>query len=408
MSHDSEITNPIKPYGLTRVMSLTQGHLYQTETIIHIMLDKEKIALVQLANASKKRVAVSFSGGKDSLVALDLAYRVGIRKAVFCDTTIEFDETKHFVKSVEEFYGIDIDVIRAPVTFFEMIKHVGLPSRILRWCCDVFKFGPLSNYAFRENLYGFITGLRTVESNRRSNYKDLDENPVVPFKQINPIINWTNEDVWKYIKTNSLPTNPLYKHFDRIGCWCCPFRTNSDWTKIQKLFPEKASMFERVLADFAEKMNVKDKEGFIDQRGWAAWSSPVKKISVGVYSPCQGTRNEVDLVFSGQSKRQIERITRILPIITENYFSVGSKLRITVKDLDTRRLNVLIEKAINCRACGACTSLCSRGALKVDDESIYVDFTKCNRCQKCLKTQPFRGACVIRNYSPTIASLVKA
>ena len=372
------------------------------------MLDKEKIALVQLANISKKRVAVSFSGGKDSLVALDLAHRVGIRKAVFCDTTIEFDETKKFVKCVEKFYGIDIDIVHAPVTFFEMIKYVGLPSRILRWCCDVFKFGPLSNYAIRENLYGFVTGLRAKESNRRFNYKRVDNNPIVPVKQINPILNWTDEDVWRYIKTCSLPVNPLYKHFDRIGCWCCPYKTNNDWIKIKELFPEKASMFERVLTEFAKKMNVRDKEEFIDRRGWAAWSSPVTKISVGVYSPCQAGKDKVDLIFSGQGEKQIERITKILPIITEDYFSVGNKLRITIKDLDRRRLNVLIEKAINCKACGACTSLCITGALQVDKESIYVDFTKCNKCQRCIKTQPFRGACVIRNYSAKIASLVKA
>jgi phosphoadenosine phosphosulfate reductase len=372
------------------------------------MLNKERGALVQLAKISKKRVAVSFSGGKDSLVALDLAYRVGIRKAVFCDTTIEFDETKKFVKRVERFYGIDIDVVQAPITFFEMIKHVGLPSRILRWCCDVFKFGPLSNYAIRENLYGFVTGLRTKESNKRFSYKMLDNNPLVPVKQINPILNWRDKDVWEYIKINSLPVNPLYKHFDRIGCWCCPFRTDNDWIKIKELFPEKASMFEQVLASFAKKMKVRDKEQFINRRGWTAWSNPVMKVSVGIYSPCQGGIDKVDLVFSGQSEKQIERIVKILPIITKDYFIVGNKLRITIKDLDRRRLNVLIEKAINCEACGACTSLCRVGALKVDEESIYVDFTKCTKCQRCIKTQPFRGACVIRNYSPKIASLVKA
>ena len=371
------------------------------------MLNKEKTTLVQLANLSNKRVAVSFSGGKDSLVALDLAYRVGIRKAVFCDTTIEFDETKEFVRCVERFYGIGIDIIRAPVNFFEMIKHVGLPSRILRWCCDVFKFGPLSNYAIRENLYGFVTGLRTKESNKRLSYKRSDRNPLVPVEQVNPILDWTDKDVWEYIKTNSLPVNPLYKHFDRIGCWCCPYRTVNDWKKIEEIFPEKAGMFKRVLTEFAKRMNVRDRKEFIERRGWAAWSNPVRKISVGVYSPCQERKDKVDLIFSGPGEKQIERITKILPILTEDYFSIGNKLRITIKDLDRRRLNVLIEKAINCKACGACSSLCNTGALQVDEESVYVDFTKCNKCQRCIKTQPLRGACVIRNYSPKIASLVK-
>lgn len=377
-------------------------------TIFFVMVDKERIALAQLANISENRLAVSFSGGKDSLVALDLAYRVGIRKAVFCDTTIEFEETKKFVESVERFYGIDIDTVRAPITFFEMIRHVGLPSRILRWCCDVFKFGPLSNYAIGEDLYGFITGLRMKESNKRSRYKESDNNPLVPVRQINPILSWTDTEVWEYIKKNSLPINPLYEHFDRIGCWCCPFRTDKDWKKVKELFPEKAGLFEQLLTDFANRMNIADKEEFIERRGWAAWSSPVKKISVGVYSPCQADGDKIDLIFSGQNEKQTERIIKILPIITKDYFVVGSKLRITTSNLDKRRLNVLIEKAINCRACGACTLLCRLGALHVDEESIYVDFSKCNRCQRCITTQPLRGACVIRNYSPSIATLVKA
>jgi len=373
-------------------------------------MNKENTALAQLAEVSHKKVAVSFSGGKDSLVALDLAYRVGIRKAVFCDTSVEFDETKEFVKHVEKFYCIDVDTVRAPVTFFEIIKHAGLPSRVLRWCCDVFKFGPLSNYAVQENLHGFVTGLRKKESSKRSNYEDSDKNPLVPVTQINPILSWTDQDIWEYIRTNRLPVNPLYEHFKRIGCWCCPFRTDNDWKIIKELFPEKANFFENTLSDYADRMNIRNKEEFIQKRRWTAWSNPARKISVGLYSPCQTERDKVDLIFSGQSKNQIDRIIRLLPIMTDDYFLVGNKLRITIKDMDRRKLNILIEKAINCKACGACTSLCRTGGLKVDKVSVYVDFAKCSRCQDCLKAsrRGLRGACVIRNYSPKIASLVKA
>ncbi|MCJ7423120.1 phosphoadenosine phosphosulfate reductase family protein [Candidatus Bathyarchaeota archaeon] len=373
-----------------------------------ITMNKEKTALAQLAEISHEKVAVSFSGGKDSLVALDLAYRVGIRKAVFCDTSVEFDETREFVKHVEKFYGMHIDVVRAPVTFFEIIKHVGLPSRVLRWCCDVFKFGPLSNYAVQESLHSFITGLRMKESSKRASYENSDRNPLVPVIQTNPILTWTDQDVWEYTSENRLPVNPLYEHFKRIGCWCCPFKTDNDWEKIKELFPEKASFFEGILADYANRMDIRDKETFIQKRGWKMWSNSVSKISVGLYSPCQTQRDKVDLIFSGQSKNQIDRIIRLLPILTDDYFLVGNKLRITIKDIDKRRLNVLVEKAINCKACGACTSLCRTGGLKVDQGSVYVDFARCNKCQDCLRTHPLRGACIIRNYSPKVATLVNS
>jgi len=372
------------------------------------MAEKESIALALLTEASKENLAVSFSGGKDSLVALDMAYRVGIRKVVFSDTTIEFDETKQFIETIEELYGISIDFVHAPVDFFEMVNYVGVPSRLLRWCCDVFKFGPLANYLTQNNLDGFITGLRKKESNKRFGYRYIDKNPLIQAKQINPILDWTDQDVWEYIRNNNLPVNPLYKHFDRIGCWCCPYRTDDEWAKIKELFPEKARKFEQILLDFARKIGVPDQEEFISKRGWTRWATPLKKISIGVYSPCQtGEKDEVDLIFSGQSQKQIERITKILPIMTENYFAIGNRLRITIRDMDRRRLDVLIEKAINCKACGACTSLCRAGALHVDGESICVDRAKCNRCQKCIKTHILRGACIIRNYSPSRASLVR-
>jgi ferredoxin len=143
-------------------------------------------------------------------------------------------------------------------------------------------------------------------------------------------------------------------------------------------------------------------------RARTMWSNTISRISVGLYSPCETQSDSIDLIFSGQCEDQIRRIIRLLPIMTDDYSVTGSKLRIAVKDMDRRRLNILVEIAINCKACGACTSLCVTGGLKVDKESVYVDFTKCNKCQNCLRTHPLRGACVIRNYSHKVASLVKS
>ena len=372
------------------------------------MLEKEASSLAKLSELSQKNIAVSFSGGKDSLVVLDLAYRVGFRRAVFVDTTIEFDETTRYLESMGEFYGIKIDTVRAPIDFFEMVEHIGIPSRRFRWCCDVFKFGPLAKYAVEKGLEGFITGLRREESNKRLGYRDIDRNPLVPVAQINPILDWTCCDIWEYIAANALPVNPLYKYFERIGCWCCPFRTDGESRQIKELFPDKVQRFENTLLDFAKKMNIKDTDMFVRGRGWTRWLSPLKKRSIGNYSPCQhGNRGEIDLIFSGENPEQIKRITKILPILTEDFFTIGNRLRVTVKDSDRRRLNVLVEKAINCIGCGACLTLCRVGALHVDEESIFIDDAKCTRCQRCLvsSSSNLRGSCIVRNYSPKRVSL---
>ena len=372
------------------------------------MLKKESQALASLAKLRDKTLAVSFSGGKDSLVALDLAYRSGIKQVVFCDTSIEFDETLDYVKSIEQFYGIKIHVVTAPVSFFSMIDHVGIPSRRLRWCCEVFKFGPLARYAINNRLYGFITGLRKAESNRRVNYKEVDANPLVPVRQINPILEWEDKEVWTYIKRYNLPVNPLYQWFSRIGCWCCPYRTDSEWARIKELFPWKVKRFEKKLLEFAQKIKIKDKQRFIKGRGWTEWAGPLRKISVGVYSPCQSGET-LDLIFNAESDDQICRIERLLPILTDNYFRVGKKLRVTVNNINKQKLNILVEKALNCRACGACLTLCKVGALNVDDKSVYIDTRKCIKCQDCIKSSSsfMRGACIVRNYSPRRRALIE-
>ncbi|MHA1838689.1 MAG: phosphoadenosine phosphosulfate reductase domain-containing protein [Candidatus Ranarchaeia archaeon] len=371
------------------------------------MLVKESSALASLAQFIDNNLAVSFSGGKDSLVVLDLAQRLGFKKAVFVNTTIEFEQTLQYIKSIEDFYSIKIDTVSAPVDFIDMIKHTGIPTRLMRWCCDVFKFGPLAAYARKNKLDGFITGLRRMESNKRVNYKFNDINPLVPVKQINPILDWSDEDVWGYIKAYNLPTNPLYQYLDRIGCWCCPYRSSTERRRIAKIIPKKIQQFEIILQDFAHKLKIKNKKHFVKKEGWVSWSTPLKKRSIGIYSPCQGNNsNNVNLIFSGENEEQITKISQVLPILTNDFFAINHKLRINIKNINRVKLNILIEKAINCVGCGACITLCEFGALRLKKGSIYVDENKCTKCQRCINTHPLRGACVIRNYSPLRSSLV--
>ncbi len=64
-------------------------------------------------------------------------------------------------------------------------------------------------------------------------------------------------------------------------------------------------------------------------------------------------------------------------------------------------MNILVEKALNCLKCGACTSLCKNGALVLKDNGLWVDKNKCVHCLKCLNAsvKSLRGACIARNYS---------
>jgi phosphoadenosine phosphosulfate reductase len=384
------------------------------------MLDKEARAVTSIIKQCKliqngeDKIAVSFSGGKDSLVALDLAVRAGIRKAVFCNTTAEFDQTLPYIKRVRDFYGIDLTVVSSELNFFEAIGYIGLPSRRARWCCDVFKFAPIAKYGRDSGIKIFITGLRRDESNRRKFYTTIDRNPVLPFTQFNPILEWSDKDVWEYIHAYSLPYHPLYDiGFDRIGCWCCPYKTDKEWELMRKLFPEKIDFFERILHRQAEKMKLKDRERFVEGRGWTSWISPVRRVSVGRIRPCE-TNNMADIdvcyiKFSGKEDENIKRVKRLLPILTDLFWTTSDgEIKIIMDRSKRKKLRILLEKALNCISCGVCTSLCPTGALKVDELSVYVEKSSCTQCEMCIKGSAtiLRGACIVRNYAVRPATLV--
>jgi phosphoadenosine phosphosulfate reductase len=385
-------------------------------------LAEESRALAAIIQQSSRvqggfeNMAVSFSGGKDSLVALDLAVRVGITKAVYCDTTADFDETVEYVEKVRGFYGIDLVTARGAAEFFDSIDHVGLPTRRARWCCEVHKYGPIARYARERGIKAFVTGLRRNESPRRTLYEERDQNPMIPVPQINPILDWTTEDIWSYIHTYGLPYNPLYdKGLKRVGCWCCPYKSDSEWEEMRAVFPEKVESFERVIETQADKLGIKDKERFVKKRGWVKWISPQRRRVMGELRPCDANDGSafdvVNIRFHEDAEHNAKKVARLLPVLTDLFTVMpDNSIKVTVGNLDKKKqkinLKILAEKSANCFSCGACTSVCPTGALKVDRLSVYVDEEFCTHCGKCINGGLLRGACIARNYGSKPSALI--
>ena len=291
-----------------------------------------------------------------------------------------------------------------------------MPSRKCRWCCKVFKFGPLAKFSIENKIDGYITGLRSSESNTRRFYQSIDENPLVPIQQINPIVTWSEDDVWNYIHEQNLPINPLYEHFDRIGCWICPYRTKTEWETIKVHFPQKYEMLQNLLDSYATKNHIRDKKNFIINRKWTSWANPISKVSAGTYKfqyDVDGLMENVDVNFNTDNEKQLDRILKVLEILTDKFLILDKDrlsqkiLRIPIEKRNFTHLNVLIEKAINCKGCGACLLSCPKNALRLEESELVVDKEKCNNCERCISSTILRGGCIIRNYSPKRAALVK-
>ena len=146
------------------------------------------------------------------------------------------------------------------------------PTRVVRYCCAILKErGGRGRY--------ITTGVRWAESRRRQSTRGIFETiPTVPSKKIilnndnddrrrlyetcrlqhkaicNPIVDWTDEEVWEYIEAERIPLNPLYQcGFSRVGCVGCPmagtkgrYREFAFWPKYQDLYIRS---FDRMLEE---------------------------------------------------------------------------------------------------------------------------------------------------------------
>lgn len=183
------------------------------------------IKLLQSAAAKAAEVGqpleICYSGGKDSDVILELAKMSGVNyRAIYKCTTIDPPGTiKHAID-----HGAEI--VRPKETFFQLIRRKGLPSRLVRFCCQILKEYKILDYA--------VVGIRSSESKKREElYKEPEQCRVYANKdkvrQYLPILDWTDDDVAEFIKERSIKCHPLYYdengNFDvkqRLGCMCCP------------------------------------------------------------------------------------------------------------------------------------------------------------------------------------------
>jgi len=177
-----------------------------------------------------------FSGGKDSVVIKELARRSGVAVDWHYNvTTIDPPELCKFIKREHP----DVSWEHSPHgNFFSRMSTVkGFPTRRNRWCCEEYK--ETRTPAGRR----MILGIRAAESPRRRNaWKQVTAHKRTGEWAINPIISWTDDDVWAYIRSREIAYCSLYDEgFKRLGCIGCPMssRRREDfarWPRFARLW----------------------------------------------------------------------------------------------------------------------------------------------------------------------------
>ena len=159
-------------------------------------------------------VGTSFQGA--GLVMIHLAKLHEIPLPVFSlDTGLLFPETVALRRRLEDFFGIIIESLQPDLTVEEQADINGpeLWKRDPDLCCTIRKVLPLRDKL--SELSCWITGLRREQSDTRAKIEILelyafDEAANRDIVKLNPMANWSREAVWKYLRENKIPYNPLH------------------------------------------------------------------------------------------------------------------------------------------------------------------------------------------------------
>ena len=257
--------------------------------------EKERQAIERLKAFEPKEgepYYLCYSGGKDSDVIRILAQLAGVQHEIHHNlTTVDAPET---VQSIKGIPGVIIDKARyadgTPKTMWNLLpKKKSPPTRIVRWCCSELKevggkgrlkitgvrWSESVARASRSGVVNIIGKPKTTQKYLQENNIDFYVNKLggvvlnldnsgsrravehcyrTTTTMVNPIIDWTDSDVWDFLKHYGCEGNPLYQCGEkRIGCIGCPLSQQKNMIRDFKRYPKyKANYiaaFERMLAE---------------------------------------------------------------------------------------------------------------------------------------------------------------
>jgi len=402
------------------------------------------------AEYPEENVVISFSGGKDSTVVADLVIRALGNPSmvhVFGNTTLEFQSTLEYTERYRKDNPLAIfkTAMNNEQSFYKVANEIGPPSRTMRWCCSMFKTGPITrvfNGLYRNQDVLSFYGIRKCESVSRSKYNRVEDDAesvkIQKQRVASPIFFWRDIDVWLYILTRGLDFNNAYKlGYDRVGCWCCPNNNPRAQFLSSVYMTELSDHWRSFLIGFARKIGKPDPETYVDTGKWKARQGgngleAANSVKLK-FDNCATEENAVILSLHKPYSPEIESYfcpigkpapelgralineTIILdpkssmPILSIQPFSQdGFDYAIKIKVLDASQTADLVRmskyqvtKYNACRQCLKCESLCKYGAISITDGKYRIEMNRCMHCRQCVTDKYLEGGCLMRKYLRT-------
>ena len=200
--------------------------------------------LIRESAQKYKNIAAACSFGKDSIVVVHLAKSVAPEIPIFYTATVfKPSETLEYAVEMNKRLNLNMKVYLVANEIPQIFKDSGvevilLPTREFDEaekqsrvsqkkslfetnpdiCCQLLKVEPTKEAV--KNLDAWFTGLRRTEGYTRENFQEVEKKGNLV--KINPILDWTELDVWRYLAMNQLPSNPLYaRGYRSLGCAVC-------------------------------------------------------------------------------------------------------------------------------------------------------------------------------------------
>ena len=398
----------------------------------------------------RENIVVSFSGGKDSTVTADLVVKALSDPSIvhiFGNTTLEFPFTIEYAERFRKNNPRAIFKIakNKEQVFYDVCEDIGPPARMIRWCCFMFKTGPISRVIssmYRDKSILTYYGIRKCESVSRSKYNRIEDNAESTKIQqqtvASPIFFWKDIDIWLYILGEKIDFNDAYRlGYDRVGCWCCP-NNNARAEFLSKIYmPEQYEKWHSFLLNFAKRIGKPDPDEYIDTGKWKArqggngleaasdikikftncttednakvyqLKSPIDDCFIGLFNPFGRIAPELGRKMINETI--IVDVHTNVPIISIQPFSQdGFEYAVKIKTMNVakhddlqRMIGYQVKKFNACRKCLKCESLCRFGAISIIGDKYYINDKKCRRCKMCVTAKYLDGGCLMDRYLRT-------
>lgn len=399
------------------LQAIDVDRLYEVNKRLMVSLEQKAIRFVQEQHDKYLKqgfaFVCAFSGGKDSIVLLDLVAKALAPSdyyVVFSNTGMELSETiKAVDRAKDRWPQLRFEEAKCHMDPDESWAEIGPPASRLRWCCSVHKSVPtillIQKLTGKNSKAVVFDGVRAEESLRRAKYSEVGEG-VKNFLQVNchAILKWSSAEIFVYILHNDLLINHAYRYgIYRVGCKVCPMSSRWQDALIAAIYPEEIKSALSLLESITVFAKGKLDKKYIEDGGWQARAGG-RILQQGENRVKEYVDNDRMTFTITNGRQKWMDVSPIIGNVVEtngNHFIVKTKhglinmvcreneqvisiYPISILDRYTiSALRSVANKVAYCVGCKACMPQCPTGAFQIINGRIKIRENACVHCNNC-------------------------